>query len=307
MDRHLAKTRKPGTLGQYLIAFRLLLDHVGLEPNAARDPRVKLPKQVREEANPPSAEHTEAIIEALGAKWKLLFVTIEQGALRLGEAVGLRWADVDAAGLRLRLPKSATKTNNSRWVYLPQWLMDAIEDTCPLEDRVPDRKVFQGITEASAYQAMTRACRNAKVPALPPARSSASTDHDLASVGCPGSGTRRACRSRAAVDVPRRVQPRHAGRGGRCRPRASDYGTLTRDAFAEVRRRTSETPARAPSTVNAMSVTRIQSKPLWLAGFPMITSVRRRPAPKPTMAPTMPPSTVISGSEYSRVPKMSSR
>src|SRR5512132_987052 len=38
------------------------------------------------------------------------------------------------------------------------------EETCPLEERVPDRKVFQGITEASAYQAMTRACRNAKVP-----------------------------------------------------------------------------------------------------------------------------------------------
>ena len=81
-----------------------------------------------------------------------------------GECPGLRWADLDAAGLRLRLPKSATKTNTSRWVYVPQWLMEAIEETCALEDRVPDRKVFQGITEASAYQAMTRACRNAKVP-----------------------------------------------------------------------------------------------------------------------------------------------
>jgi integrase len=160
----LAETRKPGTLGQYLIAFRLLLDHVGLDPNPARDPRVKLPKHVREEPNLPSAEHTEAIIEAIGAKWRLLFVTIEQGGLRLGEAVGLRWADVDAAGLRLRLPMSATKRDRARWVYLPEWLMQALEETCPLEDRVPDRKVFQGITEASAYQAMTRACKNAKVP-----------------------------------------------------------------------------------------------------------------------------------------------
>ena len=41
---------------------------------------------------------------------------------------------------------------------------EAIEDICPLEDRVPDRRVFQGITEASAYQAMSRACRNAEVP-----------------------------------------------------------------------------------------------------------------------------------------------
>ena len=65
----LAETRKPGTLGQYLIAFRLLLDHVGVEPNVARDPRVKLPKQVREEPQPPSREHFEAILEALGEKW----------------------------------------------------------------------------------------------------------------------------------------------------------------------------------------------------------------------------------------------
>jgi integrase len=160
----LSETRKPRTLGQYLIAFRLLLDHIGLEPNVARDPRVKLPKHVREEPQPPSREHFEAILEALGEKWRLLFVTIEQGALRVGEAVGLRWADVDAAGLRLRLPRSATKRDKARRVYLPEWLMAAIEETCQLEDRVPERRVFQGITEASAYQAMSRACRNAKVP-----------------------------------------------------------------------------------------------------------------------------------------------
>ena len=160
----LAETRKPGTLNQYLIAFRLLLDHADVDPNAARDPRVKLPKHVREEPKPPPAEHWEAILEAMGLKWRLLFVTVEQGALRLGEATGLKWGDVDAAGLRLRLPRSATKRDRARWVYLPEWLIDAIEATCPLEDRVPERRVFPGITEASAYQAMTRACKLAKVP-----------------------------------------------------------------------------------------------------------------------------------------------
>ncbi len=161
----LAETRKPGTLQQYLIAFRLLLDHAAVDPNPARDPRVKLPKRVREEPSPPPAEHVLAILaEIHDPLRRLLFVTIEQGALRLGEAVGLRWGDVDRAGLRLRLPRSATKRDKARWVYLPEWLIEAIEATCPLEDRTPERRVFQGITEASAYQAMTRACRNAKVP-----------------------------------------------------------------------------------------------------------------------------------------------
>ena len=160
----LAADRKPGTLQQYLIAFRLLLDHVGLDPNPARDPRVRLPKQVARSRPRPRPSTSRRSSRRSATKWRLLFVTIEQGALRLGEAVGLRWADVDAAGLRLRLPRSATKRDRARWVYLPEWLMQAIEDTCPLEDRVPDRKVFQGITEASAYQAMSRACKNAKVP-----------------------------------------------------------------------------------------------------------------------------------------------
>jgi integrase len=47
---------------------------------------------------------------------------------------------------------------------LPEWLMDAIERTCPLEDRTPERRVFQGISNGAAYQAMVAACKVAKVP-----------------------------------------------------------------------------------------------------------------------------------------------
>ena len=122
-----------------------------------------------------------------------------------------RWGDVDVDGLRLRLPKSATKRDRARWLYLPQWLMNALEDTCPLEDRVAGRKVFLGITEASAYQAMTRACRNAKVPALPPARPSPSPHHDLAPVRRPPARelAERAGHARASMslDVYSHVMP----------------------------------------------------------------------------------------------------
>ena len=60
------RTHKPGTVQLYLLTFRLLLDYVGLDPNPARDPRVKLPKRVREEPQPPPAEHVEAILGAIG-------------------------------------------------------------------------------------------------------------------------------------------------------------------------------------------------------------------------------------------------
>ena len=143
----------------------MLIDYIGLDVNVARDPRVKLPKRVREEPTPPPAEHVLAILNEIHDPLRrIMFITLEQGALRLGEAVHLRWGDVDRAGLRLRLPRSATKRDQARWVYLPEWLIEAIEDTCPLEDRVPDRKVFGGITEASAYQTMLRACQTAGIP-----------------------------------------------------------------------------------------------------------------------------------------------
>src|SRR5436190_8810192 len=61
----LAATHKPGTVRLYVTAFRVLLDFVGLDPNPARDHRVKLPKRVREEPSPPPAEHVEAIFAAL--------------------------------------------------------------------------------------------------------------------------------------------------------------------------------------------------------------------------------------------------
>jgi integrase len=161
----LAAKYKPGTVRQDKVALALLLDFAGVEPNPARDPRVKLPKRVAEEPNPPTAEHLLAILDAIpNLIRRLALITIEQGALREGEAVSLRWGDVDRAGLRLRLPRSATKRDKARWVYLPEWLMDAIERLSPLEDRAPERRVFQGLTEARLYQTMVRACQTAGVP-----------------------------------------------------------------------------------------------------------------------------------------------
>ena len=142
-----AETMKPGTL----------------DPNPARDPRVKLPKRVREEPTRPPAEHVLAILNEIHDPLRrIMFITLEQGALRLGEAVHLRWGDVDRAGLRLRLPRSATKRDQARCVYLPEWLMEAIEETCPLEDRTPG----DGCSRGSRRRPRTRRCSG---PARPPA------------------------------------------------------------------------------------------------------------------------------------------
>ena len=163
---------------------------------------------------------------------EVLFITLEQGALRLGEAVHLRWGDVDRAGLRLRLPRSATKRDQARCVYLPEWLMEAIEETCPLEDRTPERRVFTGITEASAYQTMLRACQTAGVPHYHP--------HDLRhrrisiwhQSGVPARELGGAGWTLAAVDESRRVLACDARR--RDRGRQAETGESRAGTEAEI-------------------------------------------------------------------------
>ena len=212
-----AETMKPGTL----------------DPNPARDPRVKLPKRVREEPTRPPAEHVLSILNEIHDPLRrIMFITLEQGALRLGEAVHLRWGDVDRAGLRLRLPRSATKRDQARCVYLPEWLMEAIEETCPLEDRTPERRVFTGITEASAYQTMLRACQTAGVPHYHP--------HDLRhrrisiwhQSGVPARELGGAGWTLAAVDESRRVLACDARR--RDRGRQAETGESRAGTEAEI-------------------------------------------------------------------------
>jgi hypothetical protein len=78
---------KPSTTNLYALEARLLFDFAKVDPNPFRDPTVQLPKQTRDEPNPPVTEHYLAALEALGEKWRLPIITIEQGGLREGEAV----------------------------------------------------------------------------------------------------------------------------------------------------------------------------------------------------------------------------
>ena len=120
-----------------------------------------------------------------------------------------RWADVDAANLRLRLPRSTTKRDRAP-PGLPARLALWRRSRRPVRSRIrslPGRrmKVFHsGHHRPSAYQAMTRARRNAKVPHYHP-QSQLRHHEDYApacgksALGCSGAvwrdhAGRRACR-----------------------------------------------------------------------------------------------------------------
>jgi hypothetical protein len=51
---------------------------------------------------------------------------------------------------RTPAPVCVTARGTASARALVPWLMDALEELCPFEDRTPERRVFQGVTEASS-------------------------------------------------------------------------------------------------------------------------------------------------------------
>ena len=158
----------PGSLRPYIATLRLVLDFAEVEPNPARDKRVKLPERDAEEINPPTSKQFLAVLDKLTKRWVLPLVVLEQVGMRAGEAASLTWGDVDVAENRFRLRAARTKTRKARWVQVPDWLMDEIAATCPLEDRTAERQVFMGFTRHAARNAVARACLAAGVPHFHP-------------------------------------------------------------------------------------------------------------------------------------------
>lgn len=157
----------PASVKKYVGNLNLVFDHDGAE-SPFRDRRVTVPAQVKATIEPPSAAHVVAMLERVQpARLLLPLIVAEQTAMRVSEIATLPWGDVDVAGCRFRLARERVKTRHPRWVQVPEWLMAHVADSCPLEDRLPDRRVF--LTSDSALRnAMARACRMAGIPLYSP-------------------------------------------------------------------------------------------------------------------------------------------
>jgi integrase len=149
----------------YLGTLRMALAYGDVE--SARDRRVKLPRPDETVPNPPSASEVEAIIAHAPRKWRLAIRVLEQTGMRVGELAGLEWGDVDRANSRFRIRNGKTRAAR-RWVPIPEWLMEEIEQTCPPDDRTEQRRVFPGAGRQTVGNAIRNACKTAGIAAYSP-------------------------------------------------------------------------------------------------------------------------------------------
>lgn len=100
----------------------MVLDFAGRsgEHNPARDRlTVKLPREVREEPKPPTAEQVVAVHRILAPAYRLPLLVLDATGMRVGELEALTWGDVDEARGRWRVSQAVAKTGRARWVFRP--------------------------------------------------------------------------------------------------------------------------------------------------------------------------------------------
>jgi integrase len=87
----------------YYVPPTQLMHFAELDPNPARDRRVKLPRLEDKVVEPPSETAVAATIANAPRRWRLAIRVLEQTGMRIGELRALEWGDVDAAESRFRV------------------------------------------------------------------------------------------------------------------------------------------------------------------------------------------------------------
>ena len=163
----------PKVLRDYVGTLKQVLDFAGLEANPARDHRVRFPTAEQPTHTPPTDAHVLAMLEHMPRERRLLFVFLEQDGGRIGEHVAFTWGDVDVDGSKILARADVVKGRRGRrkprWVQVPGWLMDLLLDTCPPEDRAPERPLFPWLRSVqhpiqAANKTMRTACAVAGIP-----------------------------------------------------------------------------------------------------------------------------------------------
>jgi integrase len=100
-------------LGIRLATQPSALDFAEIEPNPARDRRVRLPRIEVEELTPPTAKQMLAILDNVASRWRLPFSLMEQTSLEPQPTRLLEVGDLDFAENKIRLRRKNVKGQRS--------------------------------------------------------------------------------------------------------------------------------------------------------------------------------------------------
>lgn len=145
------------------------LDHYEIDPNPARDERVKLPKERKAHIPPPLAEHVERVAETVPRQYVLPLLVIDECGPRVRELETATVGDLDEHRRAIRVRWTYEKNDRYRHLELPDDLFEAlVESLPPREDRDLEAPLFPGLNDAALRTSITRACRSTGTPHFSP-------------------------------------------------------------------------------------------------------------------------------------------
>ena len=140
----------------------MVLDHYGLDPNPARDKRVKLPRERKAHVPPPLAEHVERSRRG-SAPARAAATIVDECGPRVNELATAQVGDLDEHRRAIRVRSTVEKNERYRHLELPDDLFEALVATLPpREDRDLEAPLFPDLTDAGCGQ---RSQRRARRPA----------------------------------------------------------------------------------------------------------------------------------------------
>ncbi len=175
-QRKLADGARPKTVNNILSCLRCVLVFGAKQGLVAELPRFVWPCGPRPEAQPHtvlSDDDAKRLVDAAEPGWRAM-IALALAGLRLGELLGLRWADVDLAKRRVAIRRTLVRgiagppeRNRPRWIALDEQAVDALR--AHRHDR--GRQVFcdeycAPLTPEQTHWPLWRACDRAGLPRM---------------------------------------------------------------------------------------------------------------------------------------------
>lgn len=146
-------------------ALGMVLDFARIAPNPARDRiTVKLPREEREEVQPPDATAVEAVAHLVAVPYLLALAALDVTGARVGELEAATIGDLDESRQAWLVRSAISKTKQRRWATMTPEVFDLLLERLPArEDRDAAAPLFADVTADRLRMAIARACRDAGV------------------------------------------------------------------------------------------------------------------------------------------------